>query len=418
AAEARLKAVNAELSLAHQEAERASKIKSEFLANMSHEIRTPMTAIVGFSDILLEQNISEEEKRRSVGTIQRNGNHLLELINDILDLSKVEAGKFDIELRPMNPVDVIHDVQELLRDRAAAQENQLFIEWPAALPQTILSDSTRLKQALLNLVGNAIKFTHRGIVKIVVECNFARRQMNFHVIDSGIGMSPEQLRHIFQPFRQADASTTRNYGGTGLGLTITQQIAELLGGEIFVESQPGRGSKFTLSVAAGDLTGVPLLSTRNESPGAAPTEPVPHVHEKISGRILLVEDGPDNRRLIRFLLTKAGAQVSIAENGKLGLDAALQAWRSGKPYDVILMDMQMPVMDGYMAAAQVRKAGYSGPIIALTAHAMRGDIDKCLSAGCDAYLPKPIERKTFLTEIASRIRLAARHDTTARAEKS
>ncbi|UUO07574.1 CHASE domain-containing protein [Blastopirellula sp. J2-11] len=410
AVEARLKAVNAELISAHREAKRASKIKSEFLANMSHEIRTPMTAIVGFSDLLLEQGVSEEEKRKSVGTIQRNGNHLLELINDILDLSKVEAGKFDIELRTMNPIEVVRDVQELLNDRAIAQENQLQIEWRGSLPQTICSDSTRLKQALFNLVGNAIKFTRKGVVKVIAQCDFANELMSFQVIDSGIGMSLEQLEHIFQPFRQADASTTRNFGGTGLGLTITKQIAELLGGEITVESQPGHGSTFTLRVATGDLTGVPLRSSHDAAEPDSPSTIV--ATSNLHGRVLLVEDGPDNRKLIGFILRKAGADVTIAENGELGRDAALQAWRADTPFDVILMDMQMPVMDGYTATAQLRNAGYTGQIIALTAHAMRGDVNKCLDAGCDAYLTKPIERKSFLKEISARIQMSTLQNNT------
>ncbi|EAQ81926.1 CHASE domain-containing protein [Blastopirellula marina] len=417
AAEARLKAVNAELMLAHQDAERASKIKSEFLANMSHEIRTPMTAIVGFSDLLLEQGMSEEEKRKSVGTIQRNGNHLLELINDILDLSKVESGKFDIELRDMDPTEVIRDVHELLNERAITQENRLQIELKGALPQTIHSDSTRLKQALFNLVGNAIKFTQNGVVKVIAECDFAHEQMIFQVIDSGIGMSPEQLEQIFQPFRQADASTTRKFGGTGLGLTITKQIAELLGGDVRVESQSGVGSSFTLRVATGDLTKTPLRSSRDNA--AAESQSVAAASTvDIEGRILFVEDGPDNRKLISFILRKAGADVTIAENGKLGLEAALHAWRAGTPFDVILMDMQMPVMDGYTATAQLRDAGYTGQIIALTAHAMRGDINKCLEAGCDAYLTKPIERKSFLTEVGARIRRNALQANAAAPEKS
>ncbi|MCC9605769.1 CHASE domain-containing protein [Blastopirellula sp. JC732] len=406
AAETRLKSLNSELTMAHQEAERASKIKSEFLANMSHEIRTPMTAIIGFSDMLLEEDVPDAEKRKAVSTIQRNGNHLLELINDILDLSKVEAGKFDIELRAMDPAETLRDIQELMSDRARSQENELVFERLGKLPQTIRCDSTRLKQALLNLVGNAIKFTKKGVVKVTAQCDFEREQLIFKVIDSGIGMSPEQLQHVFQPFRQADTSTTRKFGGTGLGLTITKRIAELLGGDITVESELGRGSTFTLGVATGDISQV-SVSAPLETQDASKPQVTAAASIKLSGRILLVEDGPDNRKLISFILNKAGADVTIAENGKLGLDAALEAWQAGSPYDVILMDMQMPVMDGYTAAGRLRNAGYVGQIIALTAHAMRGDINKCLDAGCDAYLTKPIERKSFLIEIASRIQMTA-----------
>ncbi|WP_158264834.1 CHASE domain-containing protein [Blastopirellula marina] len=404
AVEARLKGLNTELTAAHQEAERASKVKSEFLANMSHEIRTPMTAIIGFSDLLLEEDISETEKRKAVGTIKRNGDHLLELINDILDLSKVEAGKFDIELRNMNPADVMNDVEELLSERAKSQENRLVFETNGPLPKLIRCDSTRLKQALVNLVGNAIKFTKQGTVTVTAECDFERQQMFYHVRDTGIGMSPEQLKQIFQPFRQADASTTRKFGGTGLGLTITKQIAEMLGGDVTVKSEPGRGSTFTLRVATGDLTEISQQASGDDSTAKTPNSAA--TQARLNGRVLLVEDGPDNRRLIGFILKKAGAEVEMAENGQLGMDEALKAWEAGTPYDVVLMDMQMPVMDGYTAASKLRLAGYAGQIIALTAHAMREDINKCLEAGCDAYLTKPIDRKSFLSEVGARMQMS------------
>ncbi|WP_186767440.1 CHASE domain-containing protein [Blastopirellula retiformator] len=402
AAENRLKALNTELTMAHQEAKRASRIKSEFLANMSHEIRTPMTAIIGFSDMLLDDEVSNEDRKKAVSTIQRNGTHLLELINDILDLSKVEAGKFDIELRPMDPAMALRDLEELMSDRAHAQKNRLTFKTVGELPKSILCDSTRLKQALLNLVGNAIKFTKNGVVRVSTRCDVEREQLIFEISDSGIGMSDEQMQHVFQPFRQADASMTRKFGGTGLGLAITKQIAILLGGDVTATSELGKGSTFTLSIGTGDLAAA-AASAEDEPIAKTQPQTADASSLKLSGRILLVEDGPDNRKLISFILKKAGAEVTTAENGKLGLDAALKAWQADNPHDVILMDMQMPVMDGYTATELLRSAGYKGQIIALTAHAMRGDVNKCLDAGCDAYLTKPIERRSFLAEIATRI---------------
>lgn len=381
----------------------ADLAKSEFLANMSHEIRTPMTAILGFSDLLLEDDISHSEKDKAVQTIRRNGRHLLELINDILDLSKVEAGKLDVERRRVNPAVILADVRELFCDRAKSRNIVLQVETIGEFPQSIQSDATRLKQALVNLVGNAVKFTENGTVKIVLACDRDIEQLSFRVVDSGIGIGPEHLNRIFQPFRQADASTTRHFGGTGLGLTITRRIAELLGGDVTVESEVGKGSAFTLTVATGSLAGVQMVSKlESGDPVESPLQ-VTSTAADIAGRVLLVEDGPDNQRLIAFVLQKAGAKVSIAENGKEGAEIALSAWRSGQPFGVILMDMQMPVMDGFTATGVLRDAGYDGPIIAMTAHAMKDDINRCLAAGCDAYLSKPIDRSTFIFEVSSRM---------------
>ncbi|MCA9258252.1 MAG: PAS domain S-box protein [Planctomycetales bacterium] len=390
-----LERVNESLRESEQRAQVANLAKSEFLANMSHEIRTPMTAILGFSELLLDGELDEVERKRAVYTIQRNGKSLLALINDILDLSKVEAGKLELEYKQVRPGSLLDEVVELLSERASARGNRLECAVEGEIPIEIRTDPTRLKQSLVNLVGNAIKFTENGIVSVAVRRPADTECLEFCVRDSGIGMTDDQVAKIFQPFGQADSSTTRKYGGTGLGLTITKRIADRLGGDVTVSSVPGKGSEFTLSVSTGSLEGVQHTSSLTEGAACHLSHSRQSKTGSLAGRVLLVEDGPDNRRLISFLLQKAGLEPSTAENGQLGSDAALEAWRQGAPYDLVLMDMQMPVMDGYTAAALLRREGYPGPIIALTAHAMSGDAEKCLVAGCDAYLTKPIDVKTF-----------------------
>ncbi|MBL4884382.1 MAG: response regulator [Planctomycetaceae bacterium] len=381
----------------------ADRTKSNFLANMSHEIRTPMTAILGFSDILLEAGVSEKDKQDAAQTIHQNGHHLLELINDILDLSKIESGKIDTERRKINPGNAMQDVVNLLSERAKSQGNDLQVELRGDIPQTIQTDPTKLKQALVNLVGNALKFTKNDTVRIIAECDRQNEWMKYHVIDSGIGITSDQMDNIFQPFKQADSSTTRKYGGTGLGLTITKRIANILGGDVSVESEPGRGSTFTLTIATGSLADVQMQSVLETTTSPKTTPWSPQNAEVIDGRVLLVEDGPDNQRLVSYILKKAGAKVTLAANGKEGVEAAMLAVKEGKPFGVILMDMQMPVMDGYTATSTLRDGGYSGQIVALTAHAMKHDIDKCLESGCDSYLSKPIDRYALITEVAGRM---------------
>lgn len=379
----------------------ADALKNEFLANMSHEIRTPMTAILGYSDVLLDESTTEDERKTAVKTIQKNGTHLLELINDILDLSKIEAGKLDIELQSVRPALVVRDVLELVHIRAEERGNTLSCEIDGEIPATITTDSVRLKQSLLNLVGNAVKFTENGSIRVVMKYLPEAEQLQFDVIDTGIGMTPEQLGKIFSQFGQADSSTTRLYGGTGLGLTITKRIAELLGGEVSVKSEAEKGSQFTLNISTGTIQDVPMISTIGGQETYQKKQVTSDNLPEIKGDVLVVEDGPYNQRLVSFILKKAGANVFLAENGEEGFEAAMEAWKDRNPYGVILMDMQMPVMDGYTATKLLREAGYPFPIIALTAHAMIQDIEKCLDAGCDHYLSKPIDRSEFLNTIAS-----------------
>ncbi|QDU81174.1 Autoinducer 2 sensor kinase/phosphatase LuxQ [Polystyrenella longa] len=378
----------------------ADATKSEFLANMSHEIRTPLTAILGFSEVLRDEDVSPQEKQHAVETIHRNGSHLLALINDILDLSKVEAGKLELEYRETNPRKIVEEVQELLSERAASRNLQLVPEFKGEIPQLIRTDPTRLKQALVNLVGNAIKFTENGKIRLVVQHNELESRLSFEVIDTGIGMSIEQMKRIFQPFGQADSSTTRKYGGTGLGLMITKTIASLLGGDVNVSSDLGEGSRFQFWICPEVIK---QSSLKTEGASDNMDAPIAASQANRTGRILLVEDGLDNQRLISFLLKKAGFTVDIAGNGKIGMEETIDRWMSGEPYDLVLMDMQMPVMDGYTATRKLRDAQYPGHIVAVTAHAMKGDESSCIKAGCDAYLSKPIDRQAMIDEITRRM---------------
>ncbi len=388
-------------------AEAASRAKSEFLANMSHEIRTPMTAILGFADILLsEERLDKAPPRRikaAFETIKRNGEYLLELINDILDLSKIEAGKLEVERIDCSPVQVIADVASLMRVRAESKGLPLTIEYGGAVPETIRTDPTRLRQILINLVGNAVKFTETGSVRLssrLLPDSDGPRRMQFDVTDTGIGMTEDQATRLFQPFTQADSSTSRKHGGTGLGLTISKRLAGMLGGNIKVESRLRKGSTFSVTVEIGSLEGVRLLENPEEAVRTPASAASPETDLELDCRVLLAEDGPDNQRLISFLLQKAGADVAVAENGEVASQRAIAANEQGSPFDVILMDMQMPVLDGYAATRKLRKHGYTRPIIALTANAMDGDREKCHRAGCDDYATKPIDRKGLISLVS------------------
>ncbi|HEV3299615.1 MAG TPA: ATP-binding protein [Planctomycetaceae bacterium] len=398
----------AELEVARRRAEQASQSKSEFLANMSHEIRTPITAILGFADLLLMDEGNEQappERTSALETIKRNGEHLLELLNDILDLSKVEAGALRMERLRFSPTKIVADVIALMKVRADAKRLELKSSALGPLPETIESDPTRLRQILINLVGNAIKFTESGGVEIAVQFRPDPQtggRLEFAVRDTGIGMSADELGRLFRPFTQADASTTRKFGGTGLGLTISKRFADLLGGALVVESEVGKGSTFTVSVRTGSVEGVRMYQPATGTAAAAsPRSLARGTLPRLSCRVLVAEDGIDNQRLLSFLLRKAGAEVEVADNGLAAMDKALAAKRDGKEFAVIVMDMQMPVMDGYTSTANLRAAGYRGVIIALTAHTMTGDSERCLAAGCDDYATKPIQGAKLISLIVS-----------------
>lgn len=422
----------------------ANRAKSEFLTNMSHELRTPLTAILGFAELMQDDDgdPSAADRANKLQTIRRNGQHLMELINGILDLSKIEAGKMEVEWLVASPARILNDVVSLLQVRADDKNLTLSVAFEGLFPAAVRTDPTRLRQILINLVGNALKFTAAGSVTVtarLVDADPMHAKLQFDVADTGIGLTAEQIVRLFEPFSQADASCSRNYGGSGLGLAISRKLARMLGGDISISSTPGKGSVFRLEVSVGNAAAlVPIdagetfvcpvvrevrepahvlapfpavvkqpedLAGGSQSDGRVEQKPLPMPAKPLDGlKILLAEDGPDNRQLVGFVLRRAGADVAFAENGRIAVDKAHAADRAGKSFDIILMDMQMPVLDGYAATRELRSAGYVLPIIALTANAMSDDRQKCVDAGCDDYATKPINRPELLSIVARHAR--------------
>ena len=338
-------------------------------------------------------------------TIQRNSHHLLTIINDILDMSKIEAGAMTVETLPTDPAQIVEEVASLLRPRALGKNIDFKIFYQTDVPERIQSDPTRLRQILLNLVGNAIKFTENGSVQVHVSCDQEKEIMEFAVRDTGIGMTAEQVESIsqFEAFNQADSSMSRRFGGSGLGLRISNALSSYLGGGLEITSEYGKGSEFRVRVATGSLAGallqtpetLPELQRINRKYRKEKSEKKT-TREKLEGvRIVLAEDGPDNQKLISFLLEKAGATVTVAENGRIACELIEGSPEAELP-DLVLMDMQMPELDGYGATRRLRQRGFTLPILALTAHAMDGDRKKCLAAGCDEFLTKPVNKATLI----------------------
>jgi signal transduction histidine kinase/CheY-like chemotaxis protein/HPt (histidine-containing phosphotransfer) domain-containing protein len=374
-------------------AEEANIAKSTFLANMSHEIRTPLTAIIGFSESLLDTSQSISERVQSINTVIHSGKHLMQIINDILDLSKVEADKLSIEQLNISPFELLNDVHSLVTLMAENKGLYFDIEYDFPVPEKIVTDPVRLKQIVINLCNNAVKFTNKGGVNVKVSYRDDDRLLAIKVVDTGVGLTQVQMDKIFAPFTQADTSTTRQYGGTGLGLYLSKQLATKLGGDIQVESTPDVGSCFSLTVATGNIEKSKLLSYVPDIKQIS-AQPIFNGVNKVSGNVLLAEDNVNNQRLVSMYLKKLGADVVIANNGKEAVE------QTGKEnFDLILMDMQMPIMNGIDATIRLRDMGYKKPIVALTANAMKEDVDACYKAGCDDFIQKPISQQNFLLSV-------------------
>ncbi|MCG3128440.1 MAG: Sensor histidine kinase RcsC [Phycisphaerae bacterium] len=416
----------------------ANRAKDDFLANMSHEIRTPMTAILGFAEQLLDPELSDTERREAVHVMRRNGEHLLQIVNNILDLSKIEAGKLSVERITVSPREIVCDAVALVADRAREKSLPIRVDFDPALPEHICTDPTRLRQILVNLIGNAVKFTETGEVRVragwetpatadnatadddapaataagadAPALTPRARLLCFEVADTGIGLQPEQDQRLFKPFTQGDESMTRRFGGTGLGLAISRSLARALGGDIRVSSAPGTGSTFSATLDPR-LAEVARVRPPQHTPIVATPAGASSSAGELQGlRLLLAEDGPDNQRLIAAFLRKDGAEVALVDNGRAAVQRARDAREAGQPFDAILMDMQMPIMDGYTATGELRRLQYDGAIIALTAHAMSADRQRCLDAGCDAYATKPIDRKRLVQMIREELARRQVHD--------
>ncbi len=375
-------------------ARNSAEAKSQFLANMSHEIRTPLAAIIGYGETLLEPDLSPREKRSSAETVVRSGRHLLELVNDILDHSKIDANKLAVDVVSVDLPELLDEIRAFFAPRAREKGLEFSIVCEYPLPERILTDPTRLRQIIINLCGNALKFTEKGSISLLIRCDRERETLIARVVDTGIGMKPEQLGRLFDPFAQGSAAISRQYGGTGLGLSISRRLAEMLGGDIEVRSTYGEGSEFELSIRTGALANVYFLRDASELSQRRRSIPVV-LAPSLTGRILCAEDNETNRRLVSLLVARTGAELVHVGNGAEALELALR-----DHFDLILMDIQMPVMNGRDATAALREAGVNTPVIALTANVMAEDIADYRLAGCNEHLAKPIDKQRFYEALA------------------
>jgi signal transduction histidine kinase len=393
-----LRAQVEELKIAKAAAEKANELKSAFLANMSHEIRTPLAAIIGFTDLIKAEKPDPQAHAEYLDIIERNGKVLVKLIDDILDLSKVESGHLELEYIRFSPEGLLKEVFELLNELAQKKGLYLKMKVETPIPSEIISDPTRLRQVLTNIIGNAIKFTEKGGISVILK-SLPKKQnespkISFEIADTGIGMNEEQASRLFQTFMQADNTMTRRFGGTGLGLILSKRLSRLMGGDVhLIHCEPSKGSCFEVIIAQRPPDSV-LSTTPIVSPEPEGSVSIPKDNPLKGKRILVVEDSEDNQLLIKNVLGEAGAVVELAIHGQEGVEKALK-----NSYDLIVMDIQMPIMDGLQATKKLRQEKYDRPILALTANAMSSDREKYAAAGFDEYLMKPINFADLLEKV-------------------
>jgi len=392
-----LEETNRQLTIALEEAEEADRAKSEFLANMSHEIRTPMSSVIGFSDVLAEEDLTENQKKY-VELIRQSGKNLMQIINDILDFSKIKAGKFEIKMIECDLDQILSEVESIMGLDARNKGLEFKIIQKEKLPSQIYTDPTRLRQCFINLIGNSLKFTEKGHIYLIASLEYDndnKPYIRFDVEDTGIGIKSENLESIFESFSQVDHGASRKYGGTGLGLAITKQLSNLLGGTISLTSQLGKGSVFTLTIPVGMDIKPKSSSAKYDTSKNSTINSDNQNNTKLSGSVLIAEDCPSNQLLVKIILQKMGVDVTIANDG---LEAVRKA--QSQSFDLILMDMQMPEMNGYEATKILREKNITTPIIACTASATEGACKKCLDVGCTDYISKPIKRDELYKTIS------------------
>jgi len=396
------------MKVARRELEGVVEERERFLSRMSHALRSPLTSVLGYTDLLLDTDLSDEERAEYLGVVRRNGEDVLTILGDLLDLAQLQTGKGSFEFIEISPFEIVDEVWRFTRDQAAERSLDFVVEYQGKLPTKISTDLERVRQVLVTLVSNAIQFTESGGIRIVsrlLEDKNGRHALEFKAIDTGIGMTPVQLREVFDAYSRVGKSPRCSSGGTGLGLAISRELARRLGGDLTLESAPGKGTCVTFTIDVGTLEGVELvegavLSTSSEH---ASSTARPETIGGLRGRLLVAEDTEDVRHFLESVLRQVGFEVETAENGEIAYQKSVAAWDAGQPFDVVLMDMQMPILSGLDATGRLRERGYTSPIIALTSHALKGDREMCIQGGCDGYTTKPIDRQHLLTTIAQHL---------------